>query len=142
MPSHADNRRIAEVMWRKYCSDHYHGSRNKTCDDVRQRGRILNMTMPRNNVLVVGSANMDLVMRVREMPKPGETVLGMEFLRAHGGKGANQAVAAARLGAQVQFLGCLGDDAFGEALCQGLAAEGIGLSGVKRTSEEPTGTAM
>ena len=100
------------------------------------------MTMPQNNVLVVGSANMDLVMRVHEMPKPGETVLGTGFLRAHGGKGANQAVAAARLGATVQFLGCLGEDAFGDALCQGLADEGIGLAGVKRTSEEPTGTAM
>jgi len=100
------------------------------------------MTRQKNNVLVVGSANMDLVMRVHEMPRPGETVLGTAFIRAHGGKGANQAVAAARLGAEVQFLGCLGEDAFGDALLQGMAVEGIQLNSVKRTADAPTGTAM
>ena len=100
------------------------------------------MTRQKNNVLVVGSANMDLVMRVHEMPRPGETVLGTAFLRAHGGKGANQAVAAARLGAEVQFLGCLGEDAFGDALLQGMAAEGILTDKAKRITDAPTGTAM
>jgi ribokinase len=74
---------------------------------------------------VVGSANMDLVVRAPRLPSPGETVLGQDLLRVAGGKGANQAVAAARLGATVRFVGNVGDDSFGAELRAGLQAEGI-----------------
>ncbi|MER3405556.1 MAG: ribokinase, partial [Chloroflexota bacterium] len=79
--------------------------------------------MPR--IAVVGSCNMDLVVRAPRLPAPGETVLGGEYYTAHGGKGANQAVAAARLGAEVTFVGRVGADQFGAALRAGLAQAGI-----------------
>lgn len=79
---------------------------------------------------VAGSINMDLVARVPHIPAPGETVLGDALQRFHGGKGANQAVAAARLGAPVQFFGAVGDDAFGAELRRGLVDEGIACSGL------------
>ncbi len=81
-------------------------------------------------IAVVGSVNMDLVFRVRRMPAPGETVAGREFLTAHGGKGANQAVAAARLGARVRFLGAVGSDANGRALLEALERETVNVSEV------------
>jgi len=65
-----------------------------------------------NSVLVIGSINMDLVVETGQFPAPGETVLGLRFDTYPGGKGANQAVAARRLGAQVAMIGCVGDDAF------------------------------
>src|SRR5580700_5233653 len=71
-------------------------------------------------IVVVGSANMDLVVRTKRIPAPGETVLGGEFFQLPGGKGANQAVAAARLGGDVTFIGCVGKDAFGDSLLAGL----------------------
>lgn len=83
---------------------------------------------------VAGSINMDLVARVPRIPAPGETVLGRELARHHGGKGANQAVAAARAGAQVEFFGAVGDDAFGTELLQGLHDEGITTAGVARVA--------
>jgi ribokinase len=61
-------------------------------------------------ILVVGSANVDIVVATERLPAPGETVLGGTLLINHGGKGANQAVAARRLGAEVRFIGCVGDD--------------------------------
>ncbi len=67
-------------------------------------------------IVVVGSSNTDMVVRGPHLPAPGETVLGGEFIMAAGGKGANQAVAAARLGAQVTFVARLGDDVFGQAV--------------------------
>ncbi|KPC49663.1 ribokinase [Amantichitinum ursilacus] len=76
-------------------------------------------------VLVVGSINMDLVVQTTTFPRLGETLFGQTFATFPGGKGANQAVAAARLGAQVSMLGCVGRDAFGAQLKAGLAAEGI-----------------
>ena len=78
-----------------------------------------------NKVLVVGSINMDLVVQAERFPGPGETLLGQSFHTFPGGKGANQAVAARRLGAQVAMLGCVGDDAFGRQLRGQLEAEGI-----------------
>ena len=75
-------------------------------------------------IVVVGSVNIDLMLRCPQLPAAGETVLGKDFLQAPGGKGANQAVAAARLGAEVAFIGCIGDDPFGDqataALCAAL----------------------
>lgn len=73
-------------------------------------------------VMVVGSLNMDLVVRSARLPRPGETLAGRSFAQAAGGKGGNQAVAAARLGAQVAMLGRVGADAHGAALRAGLVA--------------------
>jgi ribokinase len=93
------------------------------------------------SVVIVGSANVDQVFRVRAIPAPGETVLSHGFSIALGGKGQNQAVAAARAGAQTAFIGALGDDAFGSSIRDGLAADGVGAEGV-RTADAPTGTAL
>ncbi|MFZ0530643.1 MAG: PfkB family carbohydrate kinase, partial [Propionicimonas sp.] len=89
---------------------------------------------------VFGSANMDLVVRVDTPPRPGETVFGESFLTVAGGKGLNQAVAAARAGARVEFIGCVGEDAFGDELVAILDAEGISRAGV-RAVPGPSGTA-
>jgi ribokinase len=78
-------------------------------------------------VCVVGSVNMDSTLRVGSLPRPGETVLASSLTHAPGGKGANQAVAAARAGAQVQFVGAVGDDPAGEQLRAHLRASGVGL---------------
>lgn len=93
-------------------------------------------------ILVVGSVNMDLVVRSPHMPAPGETVLGTGFVTCPGGKGANQAVAAARLGGDVVMLGRLGADDFGAALRRGLLAEGVDCAAVLATPEAPSGVAM
>lgn len=95
--------------------------------------------MPR--IVVVGSINMDLVTLASRFPGPGETLLGNRFLTAHGGKGANQAVAAARLGASVSMVGALGRDAFGDQLHAALAQEGIDLAHVARLDDEGSGSA-
>ncbi|WP_114240988.1 ribokinase [Dyella sp. C9] len=92
-------------------------------------------------VVVVGSINMDLVTLAPRFAEPGETILGERFLTVHGGKGANQAVAAARLGAEVALVGALGDDAFGEQLHAGLAREGVALEHVARIADCGSGTA-
>ena len=76
-------------------------------------------------VVVVGSVNMDLVFRTPRMPAPGETITGDGFQQVPGGKGANQAVAAARQGAAVRFVGMIGNDSFGQMALESLAAEGI-----------------
>jgi ribokinase len=92
-------------------------------------------------VVVVGSINMDLVTLAPRFAEPGETILGERFLTVHGGKGANQAVAAARLGADVALIGALGDDAFGSELHDGLAREGVSLEHVARIADCGSGTA-
>ncbi|MHA6205711.1 ribokinase [Dyella soli] len=92
-------------------------------------------------VVVVGSINMDLVTLARRFAGPGETILGERFLTVHGGKGANQAVAAARLGAEVALVGAVGDDAFGSELHAGLAREGISPEHVARIADCGSGTA-
>lgn len=96
--------------------------------------------MPR--IVVVGSANVDIVVATERLPVPGETVLGGTLLINHGGKGANQAVAARRLGAEVHFIGCVGDDAFGTAMRQGLAAQGLDVMGLETVPGVATGTAV
>ncbi len=93
-------------------------------------------------VLVVGSINMDLVVRVPHSPKPGETVLGDDFETFPGGKGANQAVAAARMGGEVTMVGRVGSDNFGDSLIQGLIENNIKTSYVIKDPETPTGIAM
>lgn len=93
-------------------------------------------------VVVFGSANMDLVARVGRMPAAGETVLGDEFLTVFGGKGANEAVAAARLEAEVSLVASLGEDDFGRRYLAHLAAEGIDTSLVRLDGNRPTGCAL
>jgi len=93
-------------------------------------------------ILVVGSINMDLVIRGPHMPSPGETVLGSGFKTCPGGKGANQAVAVARLGGRCAMIGCVGQDAFGDQLLAGLRGEGVDCGAVCRTPDAPTGVAM
>ncbi|TLF28609.1 PfkB family carbohydrate kinase, partial [Microbacterium sp. 5K110] len=90
---------------------------------------------------VVGAINVDLTARVRRAPGPGETVADGELQRGPGGKGANQAVAAARLGADVRLVGAVGDDPDGHGIRQRLRGLGIDASGVQ-TSAEATGTAL
>ncbi|MCB9854514.1 MAG: ribokinase [Phycisphaerales bacterium] len=96
----------------------------------------------RSSVCVVGSINMDLVMRVPRFPAPGETLMGGPFQRIPGGKGANQAVAAARFGAQVEMIGCVGNDEFGPIMRGVLRNEGIGVSHVATDDEAHTGVAQ
>jgi ribokinase len=98
--------------------------------------------MIRSAIAVVGSINMDVAVRVAVLPQPGETVLGADAVLSLGGKGANQAVAAARLGADTRLIGCLGADAFGEAARQALMAEKIDLDGVRAVVSAATGVAL
>jgi len=93
-------------------------------------------------IIVVGSLNMDLVMRTPRVPVGGETLNGHEFCTLPGGKGANQAVACARLGGKVGMIGQVGTDGFGNTLRDGLSADGIDVSGVKQTASVGTGVAM
>jgi ribokinase len=93
-------------------------------------------------VLVVGSINMDLVVKSSHMPEPGETVLGDGFVTNPGGKGANQAVAAARLGAITHMIGRVGDDAFGRTLLENLTSEGVNCDSVWVTQDYSTGVAI
>lgn len=83
-------------------------------------------------VVVVGSLNMDLVTRASRLPRAGETLIGQSFSTVPGGKGANQAVASARLGAEVAMIGCVGSDAYGVQLRDALLAEGIDCQAVSR----------
>jgi ribokinase len=102
------------------------------------------MSTPRAGpaVAVVGSLNLDLVIRVPELPGPGETVSGGDLFRNPGGKGANQAVAAARLGRRVAMVGCVGDDDAGRSLLASLEADGVDRSRVRVVDGAPSGTAF
>jgi ribokinase len=93
-------------------------------------------------VTVVGSLNMDLVARASRIPEPGETIIGSDFRQVPGGKGANQAVAAARLGACVSLVGRVGRDAFGQTLMENLARDGIDQSFLIQDSQAATGVAL
>ncbi|MGW9114241.1 ribokinase [Microbacterium sp. NPDC055683] len=94
-----------------------------------------------SQIVVLGSANMDLVTRQPRLPEPGETMAGTGFATGAGGKGLNQAVAARRAGADVVFLGAVGDDGFGRELRGFLEAEGVATDRLA-TSDEPTGIAQ
>ena len=96
---------------------------------------------PDLRIAVVGSVNLDLVARVRRLPRPGETLTGGTLGYVPGGKGANQAVAAARLGAEVRFVGAVGDDEFGQLALRDLREAGVDLSRTQ-TVECPTGIAL
>lgn len=95
-----------------------------------------------SKIIVVGSSNIDMTAMVGTLPRPGETVGGAKFIQANGGKGANQAVAAARLGGDVMFATCVGNDLNGKALKDIFAADGINTKNHKMTDEAPTGTAL
>jgi ribokinase len=96
-------------------------------------------TPPR--VCVVGSINIDLTFRTPRLPMPGETLRGYGFHLGHGGKGANQAVMAARLGAQVTLIGRIGRDVFGDDMLRSLTHQGIDTTHIKEDVKEPSGTA-
>ena len=98
--------------------------------------------MKREGVLVVGSANMDLVVTVQRFPKPGETIFGNKFEMFPGGKGANQAVSASRLGRRTFFIGKMGKDNFSDKLIENLKYEGVDLSHLIIDKNENTGTAL
>lgn len=94
------------------------------------------------HIVVVGSLNMDLVIRAPRHPEPGETILGSDFKTFPGGKGANQAVAAARLGGSVIMIGQVGLDSFGDSLFEDVTAEGIETKYILRDPREATGVAL
>lgn len=94
------------------------------------------------SILVIGSANTDMVVKTAKLPAPGETVLGGEFLMNAGGKGANQAVAAARLGGAVIFVARVGDDVFGREARAGFQREGIDTQYVLTDPDSPSGVAL
>jgi ribokinase len=93
-------------------------------------------------IVVIGSSNTDMIVKVPKIPAPGETVLGNEFLTVQGGKGANQAVAAARAGGEVTFVACVGNDTFGDEAVASYKKEGINTNYIKRTGDAATGVAL
>lgn len=95
-----------------------------------------------SRLCVLGSVYMDLVMRTERFPHPGETLRGGDFRTYAGGKGADQAVAAARLGADIDLIGCIGDDAWGAEIRANLVAEGVGVDALQTLAEVPTGVGV
>ena len=106
--------------------------------DSRYKTQLMNP----KKILVIGSSNTDMVIKTQSFPVPGETILGGRFLMNAGGKGANQAVAASRLGGMVTFIGKIGDDIFGKQAVQQLEDEGINVNFVAVDPENPSGVAM
>ena len=98
--------------------------------------------MEKPRILVIGSSNTDMIIKLDRIPQPGETVLGGEFVTAAGGKGANQAVAAARAGGEVTFVARVGQDMFGENAIAGFAQDGIHVEHVTRDLEARSGVAL
>lgn len=94
------------------------------------------------NLVVVGSTNIDMVISASRFPLPGETIIGHDFMSNFGGKGANQAVAAARLGAKTIFIGKVGDDDFGNSTLSHLKEEGIDTSFIYRSTKASSGVAL
>ena len=98
--------------------------------------------MEKSKILVVGSSNTDLIIKAKSIPRPGETILGGKFRTFPGGKGANQAVAAARAGGQVDFIAAVGDDNYGDEARAAYKADGINTGNVKVCRGVPSGIAM
>ncbi len=98
--------------------------------------------MAQNKILVIGSANTDMVVQSPHLPKPGETILGGEFLMNPGGKGANQAVAASRLGGDISFIAKIGDDMFGKNYIDILQKEGLNTNSIINDPDKPSGIAL
>lgn len=94
------------------------------------------------SIVVVGSSNTDMIIKVPHLPKPGETILGGEFTKAAGGKGANQAVAAARAGGEVTFIAKVGDDIFGESAIEGFKSDNINVDYISKDNDAPSGVAQ
>ena len=95
-----------------------------------------------NRIVVIGSSNTDMILQLERIPRPGETVLGGEFSMAAGGKGANQAVAAARAGGDVTFVARVGDDMFGRQAVEGFESDGIDVCNVLEDPQSPSGVAL
>jgi ribokinase len=93
-------------------------------------------------VVVVGSLNVDYIASVQRLPSPGQTIAASKLIRRFGGKGANQAIAAARQGAKVSLIGCVGDDPDGSDYLNRLKRESINVDGISRVPSERTGTAL
>ena len=93
-------------------------------------------------IMVVGSSNTDMSVKTDHLPQPGETILGGKFFMAHGGKGANQAVAAARLGGRVTLVARIGKDMFGDSAIEGFEKEGIDTRFIVRDPDEASGVAL
>jgi ribokinase len=100
----------------------------------------MNTTAP--HILVVGSSNTDMIIRLDRIPRPGETILGGELATAAGGKGANQAVGAARAGGSVTFIARVGHDMFGEQAVAGFVKDGINVAHIVRDAAAPSGVAL
>jgi len=98
--------------------------------------------MKNGKIVVIGSSNTDMVVQSSHLPSPGETVLGDRFIMNPGGKGANQAVAAARLGGAVTFIAKVGDDVFGEEAVNGFQSHGIDTTFIGIDQESPSGVAL
>ena len=98
--------------------------------------------MVKPKILVIGSSNTDMIIKLDRIPKPGETILGGEFVTAAGGKGANQAVAAARAGGDVTFVARVGRDIFGEQAVAGFVQDGINVKHIDRDNAAPSGVAL
>ncbi|MGV3003190.1 ribokinase [Vibrio sp.] len=95
-----------------------------------------------NKLIVLGSVNADHVLQVPSFPRPGETLMGRNYQVISGGKGANQAVAAARLGADIGFIACVGSDSFGQNIIQSFAQDGINTDYISTIPSTPTGVAL
>jgi ribokinase len=98
--------------------------------------------MSHPKIVVVGSSNTDMIIQLDHIPRPGETILGGEFHTAAGGKGANQAVAAARAGGRVTFVARIGDDMFGRQAVTGFEQDGIDVKYIQRDPSAPSGVAL
>ena len=98
--------------------------------------------MPKSRIVVVGSSNTDMIIKLDHIPRPGETILGGEFVTADGGKGANQAVAAARAGGEVSFIARVGRDIFGEKAVAGFVKDGIQTKYISYDHAAPSGVAL
>ena len=98
--------------------------------------------MTKNTILVVGSSNTDMIIKMERLPQPGETIIGGEFASAAGGKGANQAVGAARAGGAVTLVARVGQDMFGDKAIAGFIADGINVDYVVRDRTSPSGGAL